>query len=51
MAYPIEMLDSLRKLEITRNERPRADFPKLSFDEKTKLLEMYHPDFHLKSTS
>ena len=47
MAYPIEMQDSIRKVETSRGHRMERSFPRLKFAEKAKLLETYHPDFRL----
>ncbi len=47
MAYPVEMMDSIRRVEATRGSRVGANFPRLAPDEKKELLETYHPDFRL----
>ena len=47
MAYPIEMQDSIRRVEASRSFRIGQTFPRLSFAEKAKLLETYHPDFRM----
>jgi len=47
MAYPIEMADSVKKVEISRSQRIGQSFPRLNFAEKAKLLETYHPDFRM----
>jgi succinate dehydrogenase / fumarate reductase flavoprotein subunit len=47
MAYPIEMQDSIRKVETSRRHRMERSFRRLNFAEKAKLLETYHPDFRL----
>ena len=47
MAYPIEMQESVKKVEASRNGRLGQSFPRLQFAEKAKLLETYHPDFRL----
>jgi len=47
MAYPIEMQDSIRKVETSRGHRMEGSFRRLNFAEKAKLLETYHPDFRL----
>lgn len=47
MAYPIEMQDSIRKVETSRGHRIERSFRRLNFAEKAKLLETYHPDFRL----
>jgi aspartate oxidase len=45
MPYPIEMQDSVRKVEASREGRLGQGFPRLHLAEKAKLLETYHPDF------
>ena len=47
MAYPIEIQDSIRKVETSRGHRMERSFRRLNFAEKAKLLETYHPDFRL----
>lgn len=47
MAYPVEMQESIRKVEASRGLRIGQGFPKLQFAEKAKLLETYHPDFRM----
>jgi succinate dehydrogenase / fumarate reductase flavoprotein subunit len=47
MAYPIEMQDSVKKVEASRSLRIGQSFPRLNFSEKAKLLETYHPDFRM----
>ena len=47
MAYPIEMQDSIRKVEASRSQRIGQSFPRLNFAEKAQLLETYHPDFRI----
>lgn len=47
MAYPMEMMESLRRVEATRDTRVGTGFPRLTPDEKNALLETYHPDFRL----
>lgn len=51
MAYPIEMRDSIRKVEASRSGRLGQSFPRLAFAEKARLLETYHPDFRLAEKS
>ena len=48
MAYPIEMQDSIRRVEASRSLRIGRSFPLLQFTEKAKLLETYHPDFRIE---
>ncbi|WP_395858285.1 FAD-binding protein [Desulfofundulus sp. TPOSR] len=45
MGYPIEMQESIRKLEATRAFRLQQEIPRLTPEEKTRLLEQCHPDF------
>jgi aspartate oxidase len=45
MTYPVEMRDSIRKVEASRSLRKEQSFPTFDSAEKTKLLEAYHPDF------
>ena len=47
MTYPIEMQESVRKVEVSRSFRIGETFSRLSFSEKAKLLETYHPDFRM----
>jgi len=43
--YPAYMEESIRKVEATREKRLKETFPRLSAQEKTPLLEQYHPDY------
>ena len=43
--YPAYMEESIRKVEATRQERLKETLPRLSDEEKTPLLQKYHPDF------
>jgi len=45
MPYPQSMQDSIRLVESTRKYRMEHPFPRLTAEEKAKLLEMYHPDY------
>ena len=45
MPYPSMILESLRKLEASRQQRLEQDIPLLTLDEKTELLESFHPDY------
>jgi aspartate oxidase len=45
MAYAVEMLASLTRVEASRPRRKYQTFPRLDFAQKTSLLETYHPDF------
>ncbi len=48
MAYPASMMPSIQKCAATRQARLGASFPELTFDEKAKLLQDFHPDFNTK---
>jgi len=43
--YPAYMEKSIRKMETTRQKRLKEIIPRLSDEEKTPLLQKYHPDF------
>ncbi len=45
MAYPLEMMGSIERVEATRSTRVGINFPRLTPVEKNALLETYHPDF------
>lgn len=45
MGYPTEMQESIRKLESTRSFRLQQEIPRLTYEEKLRLLEQCHPDF------
>lgn len=45
MPYPESMRPSLRLLEATRPQRMRESFPRMTPEEKTALLQAFHPDF------
>ena len=47
MTYPLEIQDSVKKVEASRSQRIDKSFPRLNFAEKAKLLETYHPDFRM----
>ncbi len=44
--YTQEMLDSIEKVEATRNERLHNEPARMSADEKHKLLRQFHPDYN-----
>ena len=48
--YPAYMEESIRKVEATRERRLKEAFPRLKAEEKTPLLEKYHPDYIAGST-
>jgi succinate dehydrogenase / fumarate reductase flavoprotein subunit len=43
--YTEEMINSIKKLESTREDRISEELPVLSIDERKKLLEKFHPDY------
>ena len=43
--YPAYMEESIRKVEATRERRLKETFPRITDEEKTVLLQGYHPDF------
>ncbi len=43
--YPVNMEESVRKVEATREKRLKETFPRLAEEKKTSLLHEYHPDF------
>ena len=45
MPYPESMRPSLRLLEASRRQRMQEAFPRMTPEEKTALLQAYHPDF------
>ncbi len=45
MPYPEMMQESIAKVEETRSRRLREEFPRLSLEERQRLLEAYHPDY------
>ena len=48
MAYPAMMMPSIQKCASTRKDRLNASHPELTFEEKAKLLQDFHPDFNVK---
>lgn len=40
-----EMIESIKKVEASREERLHLELKKMSADEKSQLLKQYHPDF------
>lgn len=49
MPYTDEMMKSVEKVEAGREKRKDLEPRRLSADEKTKLLRMFHPDYNEKS--
>ena len=49
--YTQDMLDSIKRLEETRPNRIGKEFPRLTPDEKAKLLQDYHPDYKKGTTT
>jgi len=47
--YPAYMEESIRRVEATRERRLKETFPRFTDEEKTPLLQKYHPDFIKKS--
>jgi succinate dehydrogenase / fumarate reductase flavoprotein subunit len=43
--YPVDMQESITKVEATRERRLKETFRRLNSEEKTALLHKYHPDF------
>ncbi|MBA7643555.1 hypothetical protein ES703_51286 [subsurface metagenome] len=43
MSYPISMKESIKTLESTRGERLKEEIPRLSLEEREKLIRSYHP--------
>ena len=49
MPYPVEMQESIKKVELTRSSRLNQEFDRLELSEKARLLEDYHPDYRIDS--
>ena len=47
--YSQDMLESISKIEATRDYRMTEDLPTLTIDERLVLLKKSHPDFNLGS--
>jgi hypothetical protein len=45
MAYPESMMESIKRLEATRETRSDQKIPLLSLSEREVLLKQYHPDY------
>ncbi len=45
MAYPESMMESIKRLEATRETRMKQGIPLLSLSEREVLLKQYHPDY------
>ena len=43
--YPAGMEESIAKVEATRERRLKEAFPRITLDEKTPLLRVFHPDY------
>jgi succinate dehydrogenase / fumarate reductase flavoprotein subunit len=43
--YPEYMLESIEKVEATREARLKQSFPPMSLEERTALLHKFHPDY------
>lgn len=48
MSYPASMMPSIQKANATRKARFGTMHPELTFEEKAKLLQDFHPDFNVK---
>ncbi|MCK5561436.1 MAG: succinate dehydrogenase/fumarate reductase flavoprotein subunit, partial [Thermoplasmata archaeon] len=44
--YSQEMVESMKKVEETRDYRMTEELPVLTIDERKKLLQSFHPDFN-----
>ena len=50
LPYTAEMMESIKKVEAGRAERVNGAEPRrMTADEKTALLEAFHPDYNLDS--
>lgn len=49
MPYPVEMQESIQKVESSRPSRLNQEFSRLELSEKARLLEDYHPDYRTAS--
>ena len=49
MPYPVEMQESIQKVEFNRPSRMNQEFSRLELAEKARLLEDYHPDYRTSS--
>ena len=47
--YSQEMVESMKKVEETRDYRMTEELPVLTIDERKKLLQSFHPDFNKES--
>lgn len=45
MGYPQSMMESIGRLEASREKRLKQEIPLLTLEEKTQLLESFHPDY------
>jgi succinate dehydrogenase/fumarate reductase flavoprotein subunit len=43
--YPLEMQESIRKVEATRNRRLKETFSAMSMEDREAILEAFHPDY------
>jgi len=43
--YPAYMEESIRKVEATRERRLKETLPRLTDEQKTPLLQKFHPDY------
>jgi succinate dehydrogenase / fumarate reductase flavoprotein subunit len=49
MTYTPEMLENIKQVEATRSQRLHQTFPAMSLDERTQLLNTFHPDYITES--
>jgi succinate dehydrogenase / fumarate reductase flavoprotein subunit len=45
MGYPESMRESVKRLEVSRKRRMEQEIPLMTLQEKSHLLESYHPDY------
>ena len=49
LPYTAKMMESIKKVEATRADRIGFEPRRMTADEKTALLEAFHPDYNLES--
>ncbi len=49
MTYTPEMLENIKQVEATRSQRLHQTFPAMSLEERTRLLNIFHPDYITES--
>ncbi|MFZ5809729.1 MAG: FAD-dependent oxidoreductase [Chloroflexota bacterium] len=45
MTYTAEMLENIKQVEATRQQRLGQTFPSMSLEERQKILQSFHPDY------